>query len=283
MNGGACVSCHAEPAAHAGLLGADCVKCHTSFGWRPAQQPPTAATAASAATSAPDAAGKQPTQSTSAKPQTAALFDHTRQFVLIHHQVDYAGKELACGACHTADPQTHALRTDLQLCQDCHAGHDADFMGKHTAQFGANCLDCHDGADRLENFKHENFFALDGKHADLPCAQCHANGYRNTPAACADCHTEPAVHTGTFGTKCQFCHAVTGWLPAALRLHTFPLDHGTPGAESACKTCHPDTDTAYTCFSCHDHQLVPIQASHLKLKVTGPALLVCADCHPRGK
>ncbi len=32
-----CAGCHAEPELHAGLLGTDCVRCHTSVDWRPAR------------------------------------------------------------------------------------------------------------------------------------------------------------------------------------------------------------------------------------------------------
>jgi hypothetical protein len=33
----ACVSCHAEPSEHAGQFGTDCVACHTTTAWTPAQ------------------------------------------------------------------------------------------------------------------------------------------------------------------------------------------------------------------------------------------------------
>jgi hypothetical protein len=32
-----CVACHQEPAVHAGLFGLDCVRCHTTTAWTPAQ------------------------------------------------------------------------------------------------------------------------------------------------------------------------------------------------------------------------------------------------------
>ncbi|MCI0394773.1 MAG: cytochrome c3 family protein [Chloroflexi bacterium] len=32
-----CAGCHEEPAVHAGLFGADCVRCHTTAAWTPAQ------------------------------------------------------------------------------------------------------------------------------------------------------------------------------------------------------------------------------------------------------
>jgi uncharacterized protein YbdZ (MbtH family) len=33
----ACQACHADPSSHAGLLGQDCVTCHTAAGWTPAR------------------------------------------------------------------------------------------------------------------------------------------------------------------------------------------------------------------------------------------------------
>jgi NAD-dependent SIR2 family protein deacetylase len=65
-------------------------------------------------------------------------------------------------------------------------------------------------------------------------------------------------------------------------MHIFPIDHGSTG-QLACQTCHTKTDAEYTCYTCHDHQPDPIQASHLKVGISLVDLPNCASCHPAGK
>ena len=244
-----CAACHQEPAVHAGLFGTDCQTCHSSNTWKPA--------------------------SFQAKP-----FDHNAtRFTLNLHAVDYSGQPMACTSCHTGDPSA----TSTATCVTCHTNHDQAFMQKHLAQYGSECMTCHDGMDRLKGFTHQAVFPLDGKHLSIACTDCHKNNiYRGTPSKCVDCHQEPAIHAGFFGTRCEYCHIANAWRPAPLREHTFPIDHGGKG-EVACKTCHTGAYQVNTCYSCHDHQPAEIATSHAKLALAPGKLDACTDCHMNGK
>ena len=243
-----CVSCHQEPAQHAGVLGVDCAACHSTEGWKPATMD-----------------GK--------------AYDHAQYgFSLVKHTAGYNAQAITCVTCHRAISTAFNQR----ICTACHNDHDAVFMAKHTAQYGADCLQCHDGVDRMHAFQHAAFFPLEGKHVALECASCHAGlKFKGTPLDCSGCHKEPAIHAGSFGLKCQYCHIVQGWQPALLRVHGFPLDHGGKGVVE-CKTCHTGTYAVYTCYTCHDHQPDEIQQSHNRAGISVVELPDCVACHLDG-
>ena len=241
--------CHKEPESHAGMFGQDCARCHSDLGWKPARFEQNG-------------------------------FNHDRTgFVLAKHAKNYDGQPLACKACHNGDVKQSTLPT----CVACHTDHDAAFMQKHQAEFGGDCLQCHDGADRMANFDHARVFVLDGKHTDLACEKCHAEQkFHGTPTTCAGCHKEPEIHAGAFGQKCQYCHTSQAWSPALLKEHTFPLNHGAD-KESDCATCHSGPYQVYTCYTCHDHQPQEIQKSHARLNLDQASLDDCVACHLDGK
>jgi hypothetical protein len=134
----------------------------------------------------------------------------------------------------------------------------------------------------MRNFEHANVFPLDGRHADIECQACHENRtFRGTPSECVQCHQEPDIHRGSFGLNCQNCHTAAAWVPAALRYHTFPLDHGRD-APSNCLTCHETTYTGYTCYACHEHQTAQIAQSHAQANISPQDLPDCTRCHPTG-
>jgi len=245
-----CASCHNEPQSHAGMFGTDCAACHTAFDWRPAKI-------------------------------NDVSFDHRfAKFTLDRHTADYNQAPLLCTACHTGQKLTF----DPQPCQNCHGSHDAAFMNNHIKQYGTDCLVCHDGVDRLHGFDHQVVFPLNGKHADVKCADCHQNNqFRGTSPSCATCHKEPAIHAGFFGTRCDYCHTSQAWRPAPLRAHTFPLDHGGNGKEIACQTCHPATYSQYPCEACHEHAPETIAKSHASLNLPPDQLANCLHCHLDGK
>jgi hypothetical protein len=239
-----CAACHAEPALHAGLFDPTCESCHTPDSWTPATLNGTA-------------------------------FDHETQtrFSLVQHQADFAGNLMNCASCH----ETTLEIVDLNVCTTCHAQADAVFMAAHAQQFGSACLDCHDGVDRMHDFDHANFFVLDGRHAEIECAACHAEQFAGTPTGCVACHAEPSLHAGVFGLQCESCHSTTAWAPASLKAHTFPLDHGEEGL-IACETCHTTTYVQYTCDACHDP--AEMRAEHSDEGITD--ITNCVECHPTG-
>ncbi|NUM44197.1 MAG: hypothetical protein HUU38_05775 [Anaerolineales bacterium] len=239
-----CAACHAEPAIHAGLFDPTCETCHTPAGWTPATLGETA-------------------------------FDHAQtRFSLAQHQADFSGKVLNCASCHVTNLET----MDQKVCTTCHAQADATFMTAHEQQFGADCLACHDGVDRMHDFDHASVFVLDGRHAEIECASCHANQqFAGTPAECVACHEEPSIHAGVFGLQCETCHSTTAWTPASLKVHTFPLDHGGEGV-IACETCHTTTYVQYTCDACHDP--VEMREEHNEEGISD--ITNCMECHPTG-
>ena len=248
----ACSDCHAEPAAHRGMFATDCADCHTSLSWSLASW-------------------------------EGFAFEHTAAsgFSLARHAVGYDGQPLGCVACHTGRVEL----LDLSPCITCHSSGipQAEFLEKHMAQFGPECLDCHDGADRMANFDHTGVFPLDGAHAKTACQDCHQQQiFRGTPSQCVDCHAEPNIHAGFFGLQCQYCHSTTTWSPAGLQMHDFPLDHGGQG-EVACETCHSASYTQYTCYGCHEHQPEEIRQEHSEENIDLEALQSCAECHTDGR
>lgn len=245
-----CLSCHAEPGLHQGLLGVDCAACHTSSAWKPAMW-------------------------------AGLPFDHATLsgFSLSRHTLDYSGFPLTCLSCHQKGQDDFSA----PACVNCHAGYDQVFMDQHRQQFGQACLECHDGVDRLSGFDHANVFPLEGQHAEISCEACHANQkFRGTSSACAGCHAEPPIHATFFGLQCQYCHTPMAWTPAQLHYHTFPLDHGEQSG-SECLVCHPDTYPQYTCYGCHDHQPQAMAEIHTRQGILPDDLVNCATCHPDGR
>jgi hypothetical protein len=249
-----CAGCHAEPAVHAGVLGDDCAGCHTTAAWLPARL-------------------------------EGASFDHASTgFALATHRLDFDGAPMNCAGCHPgAGPAAASFaRANDTACLRCHALAEADFMAQHVAGYGPACRGCHDGTGGLADFDHSRVFPLDGAHAPLPCAACHAQpALTLAGAACAGCHAEPEVHAGLFGADCAACHTSAAWTPAALRAHTFPLDHG--GQLNECAVCHTENYVAYTCYGCHEHDQREVEREHQEEGIRANELNDCAACHPTGQ
>ncbi|MBK8902524.1 MAG: cytochrome c3 family protein [Anaerolineaceae bacterium] len=246
-----CVACHAEPARHQAMFGTDCASCHTTIAWEPARF-------------------------------EDVPFDHERttSFSLTRHVTDFDGSEMACTHCHAGEvPISVADAT----CEACHGTAVPTFMSEHTALFGPSCQDCHDGLDSMADFDHANVWPLAGQHAVTDCTACHAEQvFQGTPDDCVACHAEPEIHFGIFGTNCANCHTAEAWLPAQLRQHPFPLDHGEQGMLE-CTVCHTSTSyTTYDCTTCHEHSLEQVQDEHDELNITQAELFDCATCHPTG-
>jgi mono/diheme cytochrome c family protein len=99
------------------------------------------------------------------------------------------------------------------------------------------------------------------------------------PHECRACHEEPELHAERFGLNCSRCHTLEAWKPALLLRHTFALDHGGDG-QVACQTCHTHNYFENTCYECHDHDPVEMEAVHEEEGIT--ELEPCAECHPTG-
>jgi hypothetical protein len=193
------------------------------------------------------------------------LFDHsTTGFSLNWHQINYDASPMECSECHKN--ASYAI-VDSHVCLDCHSNHEKTFATTHVGDFGANCLGCHNGADRMTNFNHSTTgYTLDGKHIQIKCTDCHTTAnIKDTPKECKDCHAEPTMHLGLFSQTCDTCHTPQGWSPAKLDDQPFAhltktgfslALHQTDYANQAitCTTCHPTdlkTLDVQTCIDCH--------------------------------
>ncbi len=251
QSGDGCVECHAEPDQHKGQFSSTCQECHTPVDWSPANLD-----------------GK--------------AFSHleSTRFSLAKHASDYKGNPITCKGCHTQSQE----QADLAACTTCHEqdGAQAAFMNEHALHYGPDCIACHDGGDRMNGFRHENLFPLEGRHAELECLACHVDyQFEGLAAECAACHAEPEIHAGFFGLNCQYCHGVDAWTPAQLQQHSFPIEHGGQG-DSDCATCHVERYNEYTCYGCHAHLPAETEASHLDAAISLEELRNCVECHPSG-
>lgn len=173
FEGVACEDCHRDP--HGGTLdryaGAEgCAACHGESEWR------------------------------------SVRFDHART------RYPLAGRHaaVACAGCHPRAAAT-ALRFDGRPldCAGCHR----DPHGGQLARAGAtDCARCHDldGFRPARGFDHarDSRYALDGRHAGVPCAGCHPVEraaeaavvlYKPRPLDCGGCHGPGARQATALG------------------------------------------------------------------------------------
>ncbi len=153
-----------------------------------------------------------------------------------------------CASCHKQPAVRVALKADR--CANCHAD-------VHQGQFKQDCGACHkETGFAAAPFDHAKGtkFALTGRHASLPCGQCHKNASTLAPSRagrterpvlfaglssnCASCH--PDVHTGEAGDACQACHGTTAFRPVTAYSHAATLAPFFKGAHQAapCAACH---------------------------------------------
>ncbi|HSN73675.1 MAG TPA: cytochrome c3 family protein, partial [Anaerolineae bacterium] len=73
-------------------------------------------------------------------------------YSLAGHGLRADGTSFACQDCHNES----LARFDVLTCDDCHRQADPTYMQTHVADFGTDCLGCHDGIDSYSraNFDH---------------------------------------------------------------------------------------------------------------------------------
>lgn len=212
-----CGSCHTDP--HHGAfkelnLKGGCEACHTTAGWK----------------------NNRPGED----------FNHTlTKFRLIGKHSD-----LSCNTCHKNSNFRIPIAHDL--CGDCH---EDPHKGEYYSQpDGLDCSACHSPMSfKPSLFNTESHmksaFPLEGKHATLPCSECHRHEGRQSPQAfdkllCSECHADP--HAGEFASdpydnKCDLCHTAEGFetttfTPQRHMQTRFPL--AGIHAQLACDKCH---------------------------------------------
>lgn len=187
-----------------------------------------------------------------------STFPHeTLGFSLREHQRTESGAPITCETCHGEDITTFASDS----CQTCHSDMDIAYAQAHLLSFGQDCLACHDGVDRFDDFNHNVYsFRLEGGHAgDIPCTKCHLDArsiadLQSAPQDCYSCHIQDDVHNGENGTDCETCHNPSNWEDADFDHNrtNFSLTGGHANVE--CNQCH--TNGTYkglstACISCH--------------------------------
>jgi len=190
-----------------------------------------------------------------------------------HSQTDFAltgaHATAPCAGCHK---QGAKYRAATRACFDCHRNDDA-----HAGKFGKDCASCHDasgwGKARFDHGKTK--FALRDRHAEIPCASCHAgNRYAGTPMQCVSCHAPDDVHRGSRGADCASCHNSASWKGTKFD-HLKETKFALTGAHASlpCQGCHKTANLKdplpKDCLGCH-------QAEDAHATRFGTA---CEQCH----
>jgi hypothetical protein len=195
-----------------------------------------------------------------------AEFDHdTTEFSLIGRHA-----EAECSACH----EDRTFKGAPTACFDCHAENDA-----HDGRSGRECGNCHaptGWTDTKFNHARDTLFALDGRHAELGCGDCHSEDPFDDEMdiACVACHVENDNHDGHFGTACETCHSSKAWTAVHFD-HDVDTGHMLNGAHELveCQACHVqpvfEVKPQTGCLSCHEED-----DAHNGTQGTS-----CLDCH----
>jgi hypothetical protein len=228
---------------------------------------------------------------------------HGRAFQLIHwtpksldHRV--TGFPLIGAHAKVECKQCHKTRSYLGLSQNCTSCH----IDVHKGQFGSRgCTACHtmNGWKPPALFTHaKTSFPLTGRHAQVACAKCHANGvFRPVKhQRCTDCHKDP--HANRFGQSCTNCHSTTAFKPVKFDHSMVPKqpcanchksrDVHAGRLGNACERCHATTgwrparrenfDHARTRFPlAGKHRTVACASCHKESPLRAP--MVCSSCH----
>jgi len=158
---------------------------------------------------------------------------------------------------------------------------------------GLDCSDCHGAtswkpAHLPAGFDHGKLsgFALEGRHASVPCGGCHLDLRFDAPKIsednCASCHAD--FHRGQFAEGCGTCHNTTSFADVpAVRIHLrsgFPLT----GAhlQISCQSCHFDarggsySNLDRQCISCHRNEFQSVKSID---HVAQGFSTECLQCH----
>ncbi len=231
----------------------------------------------------------------------ATRFDHTEDtdwpLQGLHKTVSQ------CADCH---PQREYSTTPTSCsAEGCHAKDDV-----HNGRLGDDCEKCHlETGDNLFDHNSMSHFPVNGKHLGVQCSECHSSiEFKPVASNCSNCHKEPKVHKGLFGTACENCHKTTGF-ESVVPLHDvgeFSLrgSHDNipcqqchtsgkilGGTGNLCITCHRQDDIhsnslSPRCGECHTQwSFAPARFDHATVGCTLVGMhrvLPCSDCHSTG-
>jgi hypothetical protein len=208
--------------------------------------------------------------------------------------------EVACQSCHKDGNFGRAL---ARACAACH-------RDVHAGRMGAACDRCH-GTDGWKDAStgpeahRRTAFPLTGRHAVVPCEECHGDRrdrtYARPTPRCIGCHeldygpraSAAGVDHATagFSEDCRGCHGFWRFSPATFPAHDqcFQITRGRH-AGIRCRGCHDATlppmpvggalsctsDTA-NCLRCHS--MPGIQVHHATVAGFQPFNRRCYECH----
>jgi len=228
-----CVGCHqsdynqtTNPSHTTLQFSTDCATCHTQLAWAP-----------------------------------ATYSEHDDEFFPIYSG-GHQGTWDQCSDCHT-NPSNYGIYT----CVTCHTNPETNTNHEVVSGYiyqNAACLACHPTGEVAGAFNHANSnFPLTGAHITVDCAECHSNGYQNTPTECDACHIQdynqsvnPSHTSLGLSTDCITCHTTDpNWDPALFPNHNnyYALIGAHAAIANQCATCHNGdyNNTPNTCVGCH--------------------------------
>lgn len=227
-----------------------------------------------------------------------ATFDHSKT----NFQLKGQHQSVRCKQCHAGG--AYEKRTD-QACSACH-------KDVHAGRLGVYCEKCHDesgwrGLFTVDSHRRTNF-PLTGRHALIPCEECHTTvrdrTFTRAALECYACHEKDFASTATkgidhvafnFGTTCTQCHRPTRWKPASFAAHDvcFPISRGAHSGLT-CTDCHSGTITGTisgscstgntTCTGCHTgaHSQSKMDSEHQEVAGYQYKDGKCRECHHSG-
>lgn len=196
-------------------------------------------------------------------------FDHAKT----GFRLEGAHRTAACRGCH---PASDFRRAVPRACVACH-------RDAHAGRLGSRCANCHDAiAWREPTFgpdaHRRTDFALDGRHALLPCEECHGDvrdrAFSRPTRRCAECHRADLARTAAtffdhaawgFAGECRRCHGAWSFGGAYLEGH------------DACFPIRSGRHSGIRCLRCHTAALSP--AMHTGVCSDAAATLDCKGCH----
>ncbi len=237
---------------------------------------------------------------------------------------NHGGGETRCAACHSAESwgdvrfihdRTGFPLVGRHLQVTCRACHTTGFSAKvpmacvgchrdvHVGEFGGRCSSCHDAASWRSAFGPDAHrltnFPLSGRHAFIPCEQCHGDrrgrGFSRAASPCIACHLADRARAtinhdaAGFGPNCRECHNTWTFAGASFPAHDtcFQITSG-PHAGIRCLDCHTqmsgtvtvtgacNTGTA-SCTRCHTCAKVAPQ--HANVPGFDCKDRKCYECH----
>lgn len=204
--------------------------------------------------------------------------------------------QIPCNGCHV---DVHNLRLD-PACGSCHPD-------PHAGRLGRDCGACHESSSfrngAFADAHRSTRFPLYGRHAAIPCEQCHRGRndatFGGVPSRCEACHMDAYRRTaGTpldhvvagFGTECQRCHTSVAWERGVLAEHDrcFPLTRGNHRGIQ-CFDCHTSLgglgvqqclSMTAACSRCH--RCSETDREHREVGGYQCVDRKCYECHPSG-